>query len=984
MSDVNAGEVKAIVKIEYDGAGIDKAKEDLTSLAEMGGNVGEGMGGAGEALTQFGEQAGSSAESAKSFTEAIAELPKITESSTSGISAMTDAMSEQQSVIEDTTQSFSDTLEPLTNYHEALQSLSETVSSPHLTENMAAFQDALENPYPFQMIGQYLNETGQSWGDFTSTIGESNTSMLHEMATNADVSHQVLGGMNNVFHESANSAQEFTDQFNSVAESVGKANAGINAFGGAGNVLAGPLEELQGYRSIGFGEAFSGASEGIMGALNDVAMPLMAVQMIAMVVGQVGQSIYDAAAIAEGPAAHSFGTFTGTVDALGQSAAQAGQQFSEAFGQGVLPSLNALNYQTAQMSPGTMGGIGGSLGMATGFLADLWQIGTGFNVQGGFEGLANLGAQIIGVQQPFQGPGPQSQVQVSYQQAFARMPQTVATQAYQTQTQADQYLQMASDPSYLAAQDQMMAAQQAYQHAQATYNSRHYISPQQALMSYQEQQYDVQQAANYQQQMQSQGLFSGVGSGIGGFFGGLGQLWNSSIGLAGQDWNTFMGLFGGGSQPITSGGCFPAGTRVLLANGDEKPIEALQVGEDVLGHDGEKQRATTVVALIKPPPKQVYKLMFSGGRTLTLTDSHPLAGVNGWKSISPKATKLEVPELDVSTLEVGDVIHTVNGVATPLSITPCKGVVQVYNITVGEPHTFYADGVLVHNKMGFTSGGEGTEQVSLAHTFTAQVTWEAQNLEKEFQGIASWAGQNLENTFQGVASWAGQGLENTFQGVASWIGEGLTNEFQGVASWIGQGLENTFQGVASWVGEALENTFTGVASWIGQGLTNEFKGVASWVGEDLEHTFNAVASWTAQNLTPSFIVNPSVTMLAEGASNFAGGPAIVAEAGYPEVVEHNGQFSLFNQAALLNLPPGANVYPMKNMSVGGGSPVSTFADGTGDPIIPITLGMSGGAGNNALPQSINVVVQLDSQSILSAIQLPMAANIRVQSGMRGF
>jgi hypothetical protein len=199
-----------------------------------------------------------------------------------------------------------------------------------------------------------------------------------------------------------------------------------------------------------------------------------------------------------------------------------------------------------------------------------------------------------------------------------------------------------------------------------------------------------------------------------------------------------------------------------------------------------------------------------------------------------------------------------------------------------------------------------------------------------------------------------------------------------VASWFGSGLSNTFQGVADWIGQGLSNTFHGAADWVGTGLSNTFKGIASWVGQGLEHTFTGSANWIGQNLNPTFTVNPSFTMLAEGTSNWPGGPAIVGEGGAPEVVEHNGQYSLIDRATLLNLPQGANVYPMKNLQSSG---VAQFADGTGGYMLPITLAASNG---NNMPQSINVNVHLDSQTILSAIEMPFAQNIRVASGLRSY
>jgi hypothetical protein len=117
-------------------------------------------------------------------------------------------------------------------------------------------------------------------------------------------------------------------------------------------------------------------------------------------------------------------------------------------------------------------------------------------------------------------------------------------------------------------------------------------------------------------------------------------------------------------------------------------------------------------------------------------------------------------------------------------------------------------------------------------------------------------------------------------------------------------------------------------------------------------------------------------MLAEGTSNWGGGPAIVGEAG-PEVVEHNGQYSMFDAgASLVNLPPGSNVYPMKNLN---GSSVAQFADGTSN-VLPLNIGVRGGN----MPESVNLTIQIGENVILSAMRIPFAQDMRVVSGNRSY
>jgi hypothetical protein len=129
----------------------------------------------------------------------------------------------------------------------------------------------------------------------------------------------------------------------------------------------------------------------------------------------------------------------------------------------------------------------------------------------------------------------------------------------------------------------------------------------------------------------------------------------------------------------------------------------------------------------------------------------------------------------------------------------------------------------------------------------------------------------------------------------------------------------------------------------------------------------------------SMLSGISIPLFASGVENYSGGPSIVGESG-PEIVSYNGQYSLFNQgAAFVNLPSGASVYPMQNMSNYAFSNPSVL--GGGGSFSPISLG--GGGGSNG-PQSVNVHVSLDSQPIISAIGIPMAQTVRVANGLRAF
>jgi hypothetical protein len=1115
MPDVNP--IKAEIRIELTKNDIPETQRQLEALKEIAGSTGSAMGDLGTSVSEGFGQIEQGATSIGGFSDALAALKSPVEEGQKAIAQFSETASASQDAIQQTGTSIQELQGPLESTIPLLQNVSPPMAQiaeraqtmvtqltpasegfaqigESLTQSVPLLPQFAESMHPvaasLQAVNEQIQQTAQAVQGISFTDESGNMVTLPEgmkLAFNdagnviGPAASYIQGQLNGVNETAAKTADTMntmagaaqktgtdlvatadgagasTTQFNVMGTAATDASKAVKSAGSAvQETYRGVGLDAEAMKSISFGEAFGNASAGLMSGLESIAMPLMAVQMIGMAVQAVGQSIYSAAAIAEGPAAHSFGTFTGTVDALGQSAAKTGQQFSEGFGQGMLPALNEMNYEMNQGQQ-SAGSFGQSLGLATSTLASLWQIGTGQNVGGGLEGLANVGAQIIGVQQPFQGPGPAQQTQIQYQQALANMPQTVRNQASQVQTQADQYLQMASDPSYLASQDQLQASQQAYQHAQATYNSQHYISPQSALMNYQEKQYDTQQMANYQQQMQNpsygpitpstftgywtpghladaligpqvgdpraiQGgignFFGGIGSGIGGFFGGLGQ-----------DWNNLFGS-GGGAPSTASMGCFPAGTRVLMGNGSERGIETLQIGEQVQSHDG----ATTVLALIKPPPKWVYALTFADGNTLTLTASHPVSTTQGWKSLSPNATKKENPALVVTTLHVGDRVHTADGTTCVLESIQVREVVQVYNITVDEPHTFYANNMLVHNKMGAEVGTQVADQVGGIQLPHIDLSGMSSQLGGAFGGIQiphldlSGMSAGLAGNFSGIQlphidlSGMAAGLGGAFSGISlphidlSGISAGLGGAFSGISlphidlSGLSSSLAGAFSGISlpsipdigSQISSQLGSVFSGISipsipeiggqinsqlssmfsgitvpsipeigGMINGAMSGMFGGITLPSIPDIGGMLNSAMSGIFGGITLPAIPNiggmlssamsgmfsgislPSIPFFASGVENWQeGGLAVVGDAG-PELVR---------------LPSGSSVYPMSaGAGVGGG-------------VSPISFGGSGGSA----PQSINLVVQLDSQAILSAIGLPLSQNIRLASGMRGF
>ena len=127
-----------------------------------------------------------------------------------------------------------------------------------------------------------------------------------------------------------------------------------------------------------------------------------------------------------------------------------------------------------------------------------------------------------------------------------------------------------------------------------------------------------------------------------------------------DDWSKRIGVATGKKpdnvQVVTPNpfGCFMAGTKVTLSNGQHLNIEAVKEGMKVLSHGGTISSQTKEeVANLMPENETVYGLndenpFFSAGHALWTTE--------GWKAIAPEIAQEENPDLVVGALQVGDIV----------------------------------------------------------------------------------------------------------------------------------------------------------------------------------------------------------------------------------------------------------------------------------------------------------------------------------------
>lgn len=169
-------------------------------------------------------------------------------------------------------------------------------------------------------------------------------------------------------------------------------------------------------------------------------------------------------------------------------------------------------------------------------------------------------------------------------------------------------------------------------------------------------------------------------------------------------------------QTAEAKSCFTAETLVLMADGSEKRIKDIRIGDCVMGGEG---RVNRVVAVERPRLAGRRLFAFNGGAPF-VTAEHPFLTPAGWKALDPIATAEENPALTVASLTRGDLLtvaqpqrHGAMGnlalaVELATSLVPLQRIesvdadprLQVYNLLLDGDHTYIANGFVVHNKGG--------------------------------------------------------------------------------------------------------------------------------------------------------------------------------------------------------------------------------------------------------------------------------------------
>jgi hypothetical protein len=146
--------------------------------------------------------------------------------------------------------------------------------------------------------------------------------------------------------------------------------------------------------------------------------------------------------------------------------------------------------------------------------------------------------------------------------------------------------------------------------------------------------------------------------------------------------------------------CFIAGTLVTMSDGSQRKIEEVVIGDKLLGKD---DQVNTVID---------YDYAKLAGRRLVginnlgkfKTPEHPLYTKDGWKSYCPDTFSRDFPDmvhLNVTELRVGDSLLLIDGSwldVNSIEVYENEPDQTVYNFILDGNHTYYANGILTHNR----------------------------------------------------------------------------------------------------------------------------------------------------------------------------------------------------------------------------------------------------------------------------------------------
>lgn len=148
--------------------------------------------------------------------------------------------------------------------------------------------------------------------------------------------------------------------------------------------------------------------------------------------------------------------------------------------------------------------------------------------------------------------------------------------------------------------------------------------------------------------------------------------------------------------------CFDPGTKILMADGTEKNIEDIKVGDMVMSLNedtGEYIAQRVKGTIINKHSTDLVYVNLSNGVQIGMRAYHPLLTTEGWKSLRPEYAKTRIDVGDVEVLEVRDTLIGYEENVTIVSIESREHIdnYHTYNLSIEGYHNYIANGVVAHN-----------------------------------------------------------------------------------------------------------------------------------------------------------------------------------------------------------------------------------------------------------------------------------------------
>ncbi|MEK6742235.1 MAG: polymorphic toxin-type HINT domain-containing protein [Nitrospirota bacterium] len=151
------------------------------------------------------------------------------------------------------------------------------------------------------------------------------------------------------------------------------------------------------------------------------------------------------------------------------------------------------------------------------------------------------------------------------------------------------------------------------------------------------------------------------------------------------------GTYLANSVVVHNKGCFLPDTPVRTADGTELPISEVRQGDRLLAFTTDGRVVAATVRQVLTHDVDEYRIVRTGSMVLQITPEHPFyVGDGTFKTLE--------------ALRPGDMVYAYDGHGLSAqrieSIEAVAAPVRVYNLMTDAPHTFFANGIAVHNKGG--------------------------------------------------------------------------------------------------------------------------------------------------------------------------------------------------------------------------------------------------------------------------------------------